>query len=118
MAQRLWGAAAAAYIDTMAAPNDMTEWRTVTVMAGRAFEEHVAVDTPGACVAFAFEVSGGANAVFSIEHRTASHATSLALLPASSYSEHSGEVLLPGRGVTVLTWHAPPAREPFSPLSP
>ena len=48
----------------------------------------IAVDTPGACVAFAFEVSGGANAVFSIEHRTASHATSLALLPPAASPVH------------------------------
>lgn len=82
----------------------------MTIQPGATFQEEVFVDELGACVAFAFEVENEAAISFSISHRPESRrgkASTLALLPTSTYSEHSGEVLLPGRGKTILSWHNP-----------
>jgi len=82
----------------------------VRIEAGGTFEEELLVDDPGACVAFAFDVGGEDSAAFSVSFQTrkaSAGAAPLVLLPSSTHVEHSGEVLLPGRGRATLAWHNP-----------
>ena len=75
------------------------------ISANNSFERHVKIDEP--CVfAFAFEVADGGSLEFSVLLRSAK-GKDTRLLPASSYNQHQGEVLLPGPGTAIARWHNP-----------
>lgn len=79
--------------------------KTQLVQAGDTFEAGAAVRA-GDTFSFSFVVEDGATLEFSIVLRSAK-GKETRLLPASSYSEHLGEVLLPGPGTCVARWYNP-----------
>ena len=79
--------------------------KKVTIPSGDVFDLPHHVDRPCA-LAFAFAIEGGSTAQFSVIHRGGKGKT-MQLLPVTSCSELSGEVLIPGPGTTIARWYNP-----------
>ena len=77
--------------------------KTREIAAGDSFERHIEVSA-ASVLSFEFSGEDGATLQFSVLLRNAK-GKETRLLPASSYSALSGEVLLPGPGTCIARWH-------------
>ena len=84
----------------------MMDRREHVIAPGDAFERHVTISGPCA-LEYSFSVDDSRELEFSVLHKRTEAKNLTRLLPASTYSQLSGEVLLPGPGTCIARWHNP-----------